>query len=192
EDDQQLPRLLDYGPRGLDLLASDGVKIGPGRFNQGAYFGGGKAHAANPNYGLQTEELTYDFWIKPEGDLKQSCGIIFSTYRNPKRADNSIVLLPNGQIGLSVGGNVTQNRTPIKPDEWTRVTITISVKSKRTRFYLNGKLDVEYPFAWHYPHGRLSFGNPYPAEVDGTLWSLAQSFRGILDEFQVLAREWTP
>lgn len=192
EDDRQLPRLLDYGPRGWDLRASDGVKIGPGRYNQGLYLAGGKAHAVNPGYGLQTEELTYDFWIKPEGELTKSCGIIFSTYRNPKRADNSIVLLPNGQIGLSVGGGVTQNRTPLRADEWTRVTITISHKHQRTRFYLNGKLDVEHPFGWYYPHGRIALGNPYPAEVDGTLWNLAQSFRGTLDEFQILSREWTP
>lgn len=192
EDDKNPDRLLDFGPRGLDLLPRQGARIAPGRFHQGLYLPGGKAHAGNSTYGLPTEEITYDFWIKPEGELAKSCGIIFSTYRSAHRADNSIVLQRNGLIGLSIGGGLTQNRTPIPADQWTHVTITISRKHQRTRFYLNDKLDVEHPFGWYYPHGRIAFGNPYPAEVDATLWHLAQSFRGTVDEFHLLSREWTP
>ncbi|MCS7167291.1 MAG: hypothetical protein RMI91_11520 [Gemmatales bacterium] len=59
EDENHLPRILDYGHRGLDMHARDGMKIVGGRSRHGVYFPGGRAHANNPNYVLQTEELTY-------------------------------------------------------------------------------------------------------------------------------------
>lgn len=53
-----------------------------------------------------------------------------------------------------------QNGTPLRSEGWTRVTIIISHKHQRTRFYPNGKLDVEYSLGWYYPHDRIAFGNP--------------------------------
>ncbi len=192
EDEDNLPRLMDYGPRSGDMTAAGEARLGEGRFRKGLYLPGGKAHARTGAYGLQTPELTYDFWIKPEGPIAESGGIIFASWRASGRADNSIVLIPDGRLGVNIAGVAFDGKTPLQPDRWTRVTITISQQHNRTRFYLDGQLDREIPSHVYYPYGINGFGNPFPGEVDSTLWNMPRAFRGTLDEFRMLDYEWTP
>ena len=186
EDEHVFPRIVDNGPRGMDLTANGGVQVEPGRFHNGLHFAGAKSAAENRHYGVPTPEMTYDFWIKPDGKPSESCGIIFVTHRRGGRADNSLVLLPDGRLGLQSGGKVAEAKTALPPDRWTHVTITSSVRNKRVRFYLDGQLDRELAGSFYYPHGWMCLGNPFAGKVDSTLWNLPQSFRGTLDEFQML------
>jgi hypothetical protein len=191
EDEAFLPRLLDSGPRSADLTASGDVRLEPGRFHNALRLGGGTSTAKTWAYGIQTPELTYDFWIKPEGDPAKSCGIIMTTYRGANRADNSLVLTPQGRIGLSVGGGRIESKGTVRPDIWTRVTVTLSAANKRIRFYFDGQLDAQYEGVMHYPYGVLAFGNPFTAGTDDTLWGLA-AFTGLVDEFRMVSVEWKP
>jgi len=196
--------LVDGGDSGHDLAVLGAAEFVPGRLGQGLRFTAPdqRAYMRFPAGGLQTPDLTIDFWMKPDTEPNPEgtgAGVILAFWRHGANLDLSVTMTRDGRIcfyypGVPPNHNLVSTSSVWEKDRWTRVTITSSVKNQRTRIYLDGRLDAEAPGAGYYPHGALVLGDPFPGSGEG-LWSsggVDGTFLGVVDEIHLLSTERGP
>lgn len=197
---RKVPFLTDHG--GSDFwLRSRQIAFGPGRFHQALHLTSRESLAWRSRFHYAVlfapEERTIEFWYRPPEDPSEDAsGILIASWRhNGPLFDQCIAIRPDGRLHVSAGSVVLTSQMSLAGSpEWKHVVITSSVRHRRARLFVNGRLDAHIPHSLHYPHGCFSIGDPriqvfqqinYTAPAIGTA-------KGFLDELHFRRGEWAP